>query len=79
MGFELEDFMPQETMTAILDEIDRVYGSDLSHEIAYSLGQDGWVSEQLRKKAEADPKLSTWNRLRIINECNSALLELHLQ
>lgn len=54
MGFELEDFMPQETMTAILDEIDRVYGSDLSHEIAYSLGQDGWVSEQLRKKAEAD-------------------------
>ena len=31
------------------------------------------------KKAEADPKLSTWNRLRIINECNSALLELHLQ
>ena len=31
------------------------------------------------KKAEADPKLSTWNRLRIINECNSALLELHMQ
>ena len=32
----------------------------------------------IMKEAEADTGLSNWNKLRIINECNSALLELRL-
>ena len=34
--------------------------------------------KEIMKKAEADPELSNWNKLRIINECKSALFELSI-
>ncbi len=34
--------------------------------------------KEIKKKAEANTELSDWNKLRIINECNSALLDLHI-
>ena len=33
---------------------------------------------EIRKKAEANTELSNWNKLRIINECTSALLDLRI-
>ena len=33
---------------------------------------------EIMKKAQANTQLSNWNRLKIINECNSALLELRI-
>jgi hypothetical protein len=32
----------------------------------------------IMKKAEANTELSKWNKMRIINECKSALLDLHV-
>ena len=31
----------------------------------------------IMKKAEASAELSNWNKLKIINECQAALAELH--
>ena len=33
----------------------------------------------IMKKAEADTGLSEWNKMRIVNECASALLELRIR
>ena len=33
----------------------------------------------IMKKAEADTELSKWNRLKIVNECKAALLDLHIR
>ena len=33
---------------------------------------------EIMKKAQTDPELSKWNKLRIINECNLALLDLRI-
>ena len=33
---------------------------------------------EIIKKAQTDPELSNWNKLRIINECNLALLDLRI-
>ena len=33
--------------------------------------------DEIMKKAEADAALSNWDKLRIINECRSALFDLH--
>ena len=33
---------------------------------------------EILKKAEANTELSNWNKLRIINECASALLDLRI-
>ena len=54
---------------AVLNElksIDRCFVND---------DADG-ISE-IMKKAEANPELSNWNKLRIINECTLALFDLH--
>ena len=32
--------------------------------------------KEIMKRAEADPAFSNWNKMRIINECNLALLDL---
>ena len=33
--------------------------------------------KEIVKKAETDPTLSNWEKMRIINECQSALIDLY--
>ena len=42
------------------------------------MNEDEAGIKEIMKKAEADPELSNWNKLRIINECKSALFELSI-
>lgn len=39
---------------------------------------DADAIKEIMKKTEASTDLSKWNKLRIVNECKSALLELHI-
>ncbi len=42
------------------------------------VNEDADGIREIMKKAEADTELSNWNKLRIVNECKSALLELRI-
>ena len=57
-----------ETTSEALNSIDRCFVKD---------DADGIL--EIMKKTEADAGLSNWNKLRIINECSAALLELHIR
>ena len=56
-----------EAVLSELKNIDRCFADD-----------DADGINEILKKAEADTELSNWNKLRIINECRSALLELKI-
>ena len=51
-----------------LNSIDRCFVND-----------DADGINEIMKKAEADAELSSWDKLRIINECGSALLDLRIK
>ena len=50
--------------------------SDLNRIDSLFVSEDANGILEIMKAAKADPSLSAWNRLRIMNECQSALLDL---
>lgn len=74
----------RETRNYLLDEDnDDAKAEAVLHELnsidRCFVNEDADGIREIMKKAEADTELSNWNKLRIVNECASALLELRIQ
>ena len=63
--------------TSEADKQSEVVISELNSIDRYFVNDDADGIKEILQKAEANTELSNWNKLRIINECKAALIELY--
>ncbi|MBQ1567545.1 MAG: hypothetical protein IIZ80_06615, partial [Erysipelotrichaceae bacterium] len=69
--YRKEDSEAQKEEEYVVDQLKRI------NECFVNEDEEG--IDEIMKKAEADTSLSKWNRLRIIGECKTALLDIRLR